>query len=558
MVYDTTGRLEDVRTLDSTGSLLSRTRYGYRPGFPTPQLTTTSYWGDGKSVRSLAQNTYDANGNFTAEKVANFDQAGKQTAGHILLHDPLTNIYHCSTWNAGLQKYAASECPASEGSTESAGESKPITREEALRNIEAAHATRRRERMEAQNRPIPKDAQLAFVLPAPLKPGEVVSGTVVEDAPRFLGRAGLTVVPIVLPEKSGAPPESLSDWMVESPGEAARPANGPITFTVPIATPRFHIVLRAVDDPSRAATLTFHASLLPALPRRRKSGPFAVSPLCLRGDLCPVSGPFHGQASQTVVALEDLPGSIVAESEERAYIRIPELTPPGPHQFLVSEGDAVTALSVVVADLKFSPNRAGIEKGQSTMVQAILSGPDMLPDDDWHPLPSAKEGAIRLIVYNATPAAATLRGAKNPSLSFDLTPKSFEGGEFKYSFVMEGLKTAPFFVWGEIVPLLKPVEAAPFPAPGFAMKRALLATLVLAAAVYLGDYVSLRLRIPNHREPFGTVMVERDFAVALKNRQTEFMFNQPQPQPCVYSLFPHLGDPPCWYLARHARQRVNM
>lgn len=90
------------------------------------------------------------------------------------------------------------------------------------------------------------------------------------------------------------------------------------------------------------------------------------------------------------------------------------------------------------------------------------------------------------------------------------------------------------------------------------MIRAIAATLLLAAALYCGDYVSLRYRIPGGRAQFGSVLVERDFAVALKNHQTEFMFDKPQPQTCVYSLFPHLGDPPCWYLARHARQRVAL
>ena len=464
--YDASGRLEESRTRDSSGTLLSQTRYEYRPGFPTPQLTTTSYWGDGKSVRSAAENTYDANGNFTAEKVANFDESGKQTAGHILLHDPLTNVYRCSTWNAGLQRYASNECPATEGSGESAGEKKPVLREEALRDIGTAHAARRRERVESQNRPIPKDAALAFVLPSPLKPGEVVSGTVVEDAARFLSRAGLTVVPIVLPATTRPEPEALSDWMVESPGEPPRPANGPVTFTVPIGMPRFHVVLRSVDDPSRAATLTLHAPLLPALPRRRKSVRFAAAPLCLRGDFCAISGPFHGEASQTIVALGAMPGAILAESRETAYVRLPAFAPTGPGHLLVSEGDALAALPVVVVDLKFSPNGATLDKGGATMVQAMLTGPESLPDDDWRPLPpAAKHGSLRIVVHNGTAQTASLRGAKNQTLTLDLTPQSFEAGEFKYNFVMEGLKTAPFSVWGEIVPLLAPVESAPFSAP---------------------------------------------------------------------------------------------
>jgi hypothetical protein len=86
------------------------------------------------------------------------------------------------------------------------------------------------------------------------------------------------------------------------------------------------------------------------------------------------------------------------------------------------------------------------------------------------------------------------------------------------------------------------------------MKRVLLVLIVLPCLVYLGDYLSLHFDIPNHRPQFGSVVVERDYAVPLKNRTTEYMFDQPAPQACVYSLFPHFGDSPCWYLTRHTRQ----
>lgn len=81
--------------------------------------------------------------------------------------------------------------------------------------------------------------------------------------------------------------------------------------------------------------------------------------------------------------------------------------------------------------------------------------------------------------------------------------------------------------------------------------------MALPVLVYAGDYLSLRLRIPN-REPFGTVQVQRYFEVALKNRKTEYMRDEPRPQPCVRSLFPHYGDTPCWYLARHPRQNIKI
>jgi len=75
--------------------------------------------------------------------------------------------------------------------------------------------------------------------------------------------------------------------------------------------------------------------------------------------------------------------------------------------------------------------------------------------------------------------------------------------------------------------------------------------------VYAGDDVSLRIRIPR-REPFGSVIVQRTYAVPMKDRKTDYMFAPPALQTCVNSLFPHFGYPPCWYLVRHKRQQITV
>jgi hypothetical protein len=90
------------------------------------------------------------------------------------------------------------------------------------------------------------------------------------------------------------------------------------------------------------------------------------------------------------------------------------------------------------------------------------------------------------------------------------------------------------------------------------MKRILLTPVLLFALVYICDYLSLRYRIPNNRQQFGSVEVRRYYAVPLKDRKTEYMFQPPTQQECVHSLFPHLGDTPCWYLSRHKRQEINV
>ena len=79
----------------------------------------------------------------------------------------------------------------------------------------------------------------------------------------------------------------------------------------------------------------------------------------------------------------------------------------------------------------------------------------------------------------------------------------------------------------------------------------LLATLAL---VWTGDYVLLRLR---HTQ-FSTVAVRRYYAIDKKANKVEYIFDSARDQSCVNSLFPHMGQVPCWYLRRHAEERIEI
>ncbi len=87
--------------------------------------------------------------------------------------------------------------------------------------------------------------------------------------------------------------------------------------------------------------------------------------------------------------------------------------------------------------------------------------------------------------------------------------------------------------------------------------RILLGVAAVFATLYTCDYLSLKLKVGG-REPFGSVIVQRSYAVTMKNQKTEFMFDQPQAQTCVNSLFPHFGDQPCWYVSQHKKQRITV
>jgi hypothetical protein len=72
------------------------------------------------------------------------------------------------------------------------------------------------------------------------------------------------------------------------------------------------------------------------------------------------------------------------------------------------------------------------------------------------------------------------------------------------------------------------------------------------------DFGLFRVRVAANRDPYGSVVVRRTYAVLQKNGKTQFIFDPPAPENCVNALFPHSGMQPCWYLRRHPEQRTNI
>ena len=90
------------------------------------------------------------------------------------------------------------------------------------------------------------------------------------------------------------------------------------------------------------------------------------------------------------------------------------------------------------------------------------------------------------------------------------------------------------------------------------IQRVLLLFLLVLLALYAGDYLSVRYRIPGNRVQTGSVRVRTSYAVEQKNRKTEYYFSPPESETCAQSLFPQLGYTPCWYLERHPVKQIQM
>ena len=87
--------------------------------------------------------------------------------------------------------------------------------------------------------------------------------------------------------------------------------------------------------------------------------------------------------------------------------------------------------------------------------------------------------------------------------------------------------------------------------------RSLVGFVTLLALAYAVDAAVLRFRAATNRGAFSTVTVHPYFAMDRKDKKTEYIYDDPQDETCVNSLFPHMGDSPCWYLKRHTDEAVT-
>ena len=83
--------------------------------------------------------------------------------------------------------------------------------------------------------------------------------------------------------------------------------------------------------------------------------------------------------------------------------------------------------------------------------------------------------------------------------------------------------------------------------------RIVLTLLAVCALAYAADWAALQLR-ERRGSAYGSVMVDDTQVVKEKGGKVEYYFNPPQSTACVHALFPHEGQPACWWLARHSEQ----
>jgi hypothetical protein len=84
--------------------------------------------------------------------------------------------------------------------------------------------------------------------------------------------------------------------------------------------------------------------------------------------------------------------------------------------------------------------------------------------------------------------------------------------------------------------------------------KALFAAAAFVILVYAFDYIYARVR----KAPFASVRIDQYYAVTEKFNMTAYERGTAVTERCVYSLFPHFGNSPCWYLMRHTLRYIKV
>ena len=507
--YNAANKATEMRTLGVDGKLQQKVQYEYLAGYYVPQQTDTTYWPSGQ-IRKVVRKNYDESANFTGEFIQIYEESGKQVAGHKLTHDPWTGVYRCSEWNTAAQNYKTVECPAGEEDSGGAEEPKKFTYDEVVKHLDTA----RKSAAYPSIAPVTATSrqEVGIVLPAAVRPGERVSGTVVENPDRYAEMPDVTVTRVALPFESAGGGSRLSGWLFETAGEEPRRADGSITLVVQRTGSALNVTLRQAGNPARSVsqTLSFFGQ------SKEKSGPpdsFHAAALCMKDGLCAVSGPFGGDSSKTFASFEDRPATIVAETSAAAYISVPELTAAGSRPLFIAEGSKVVALPVVVGDFFIRNNGRELQAGETLITFPTLDGPGDIPDAAWRvgEFPASnlewarrlipgfmltggqcespekgeaeerreaeekkeekrkdekeekkEEGKILLVIKNLAPDRTSLHSSTNEMVVFCLSDEAFHRGAFKYDLRVDARKAGKAVVKGYVIPFLGAVAGQEF------------------------------------------------------------------------------------------------
>ena len=318
---------------------------------------------------------------------------------------------------------------------------------------------------------------VGVVLPADSRPGDTITGTVVNDPKTYEGNPALRVVeqtvPLAVDEGGKA---SLHGVVVDVGDRPSMPADAPLTYTVPShATSIPIIVYRTGTPPSTPEKVPVETRVTekPSPPVRYQTpSAYTDSPVQV------VTGKFGGDANFTQVEMAGKPADVVAESPRAVYWKMPEGVQPGSNEVVVKDGSTAVSFPVSVLRLSINADRLTLKRGESTAYHVTVSGFEGLSDSAWRAAPPSEttdmatlskaapsfqppapgsDGVVLLTIQNASSNTVTLNNSSNGTVVIPIKQSDIKNGSYEYHGTIKSKQAGGFNINSSVVSFLSPV-----------------------------------------------------------------------------------------------------
>lgn len=286
------------------------------------------------------------------------------------------------------------------------------------------------------------DQKVKFRMPLDIRPGDRITGTVVEEKKSTKG------------EVNNAS-STLQGVVIEIDGKQTKISNRLISFLVPAGITslpfllknaagevieRGQIPINSSTTHPMGADLTY-TTVIPdkmnSVKETQINGTkFIMEPVGQPGKALRVSGSFDGNAANTNVSLNGQACEIIAKSPRQINFLVPENAATGSANLKVEENNIKEEHTINIAKLNLSANKTTLRKGEKAIITVTVSG-----------LQGLKEGyECKVDITNLSPA--TVRFKSNTGNSMSQPIPSGQTGDYKFSFNIVGVTQGNYALEG--------------------------------------------------------------------------------------------------------------
>jgi hypothetical protein len=330
---------------------------------------------------------------------------------------------------------------------------------------------------------------VALVVPADVRPGDTVSGSLVMDPKEYDKIPAVRVVLMELPLENGEDGKPTLRGVVADTGDGRlQPVDHGLKFRLPDKTferiNQIRTLFRRGNNPVSIATQQVPlGAAAPGLEKvaqmTGKASDFESPAVAPATSLNVIRGPFDGNSETTLIEVNGKRARVIAETPRATYYKLPSGLPPGPNKVALRKGNRTATFTLYVVRLEMSADRLYLKQGETTEFRAVVTGLQDMPDSMWHsgaspeladtanlralapgfhPPAAGEAGTILLTIENGSPETITILHSKNEVVVLTLDAKALAKGPYIYTDTLRSRRSGSFAITAVLTAFVAPAS----------------------------------------------------------------------------------------------------